>query len=186
MSDSFDREYCAYARLICHHAAPYVPRVFGYLKFPQATPFTSLNLPLLRYPAEALLLEDIRDARPLSAETLTLAVAIEATRAVEAVHAALVVHNDIVARNFLVVGEERVVIVDFDWAGSWPYDNLVTKNNMLRERGLVWGLVFQELPIYRVIMGNDRALRRKLWLEQREAWEWYGGGDEPEPASMEE
>ena len=127
------------------------------------------------------MLEDLGDPKPLWFDNLTLKLAVEAMRAVEAVHAALVLHGDIAARNFLVVGE-RVVLVDFDSASSWPHDKAVTKDKMARESCFTWGLLFRELPALKVIQGHDRKLRYKLWSEKRSLWHYFGGGDEePEP-----
>ncbi|KAA8898222.1 hypothetical protein FN846DRAFT_766249, partial [Sphaerosporella brunnea] len=115
--DKFDREYSAYSRLVHHGAAPYVPRVFGYLEFTEPAPFTDhIQIAL---PAEGLLLEDFPSAQQLSWENLTPTVAVEAFRAVEAVHAALVIHGDVEEWNFLVVDDNKVVLIDFDVASTW-------------------------------------------------------------------
>lgn len=42
-------------------------------------------------------------------------------------------------------------------------------------------MIFRKLPIIKIVNGSNVRLRRKLWEEFREAWDYCGGGEEPEP-----
>lgn len=152
--------------------------MFGYLEFTEPTPFTDhIKITVL---AAALLLKGFPSAKHLSWENLTPSLAVEAFRAVEAIHGALVIHGDVNERNILVVGDGKVVLIDFDASSTWPYCKSVTKNEVQRERCRAWTLIFMELPIIKIVNGSDVRLQRKLWEEYREAWDYCDGGEEPE------
>lgn len=70
----------------------------------------------------AILLEYLGDSEPLNCVNYSKERHGKAMEALALVHTALVVHNDVYPRNILIVSLERVVLIDFDIAKTFPND----------------------------------------------------------------
>ncbi|KAJ5577703.1 uncharacterized protein N7459_006667 [Penicillium hispanicum] len=88
-----------------------------------------------KFHPSAIVLEYLADPEPLNCVNYSKERHSKAMKALAQVHGALVVHNDIYPRNILIVpgDPERVVLIDFDVAKTFP-----TKELLDQETGIHW------------------------------------------------
>ncbi|KAJ3552276.1 hypothetical protein NM688_g4231 [Phlebia brevispora] len=178
----FRREKEAYEHLLHYGACQkgVVPMCYGWaeLPFPLVDELSerfgdedgedrvSQDIAYLKYfmrQPKAIILEYIEDTVPLSLSNVSTAIAEKTLRALCAVHACYVQQNDIARRNILICKDERVVLVDFDFARcvSKRKPDRVRRQDLLSELATAWSLFYADLvcalldPMEEVwLMGN--------------------------------
>ncbi|TFK47196.1 hypothetical protein OE88DRAFT_1811373 [Heliocybe sulcata] len=147
VQSKFKREKRAYERLLHHGVCSqgFVPMCHGW--FELVVPKTPGWLRAFAFdenPPYGLLLEDISDGVPLDVSNISIPVAEQAMLAVENMHDAGVLHRDLYPRNTLVRPDNTVVIIDFDWASTWPHKD-VERLSLNEEKELCWNLYYTRL-----------------------------------------
>ncbi|TFK47208.1 hypothetical protein OE88DRAFT_1666535 [Heliocybe sulcata] len=140
----FDREKCAYERLLHHGVCSqgFVPMCHGWfeLRVPKGSTWLH-SFASDEKPPNALLLEDIFDGVTLSVLNISPSIAGQALLAADQMHEAGVLHRDLQPRNTLVRSDGTVVIIDFDKASTWPHKG-VNLLSLKKEMQLCWCLYF--------------------------------------------
>ena len=148
--DRFEQEKEAYAHLLDYGicAKGIVPHCYGWLELSkrhcerieailESSDLGNVPLTLLEEPPRAVLIEYFSDAVRLRHENITEALADKALRGLYEIHSAYVMHGDVHRRNILVLPDDRVVWVDFNF--SWTPSSRLTcrRQELLGE--LYWG-----------------------------------------------
>ena len=152
--DRFEQELDGYAHLqhygICDKGI--VPRCYGWLNLSSqhiqqilALPGISDDTRLMKRVKEPVVLEYFPNAAQLTIDNVTEKLADIALRSLYEIHSAYVMHGDPYGRNILVLSDDRVVWVDFNYSRTPESAHRCRRRYLFEELGKCWSHMYQEL-----------------------------------------